>query len=613
MVPWLLLGRVVTQGGVLKINGVLQPYKSIKALKLDDIPKFMVITGVNGAGKSQFLEMLRDQFLPARSKGKKEHFELEDCSFTDEEVKYIRSDFPLNSGNYQQLQSLQGPLEQTWLYIIKGGKNHTEEDKLRAHKATFPGFLRSNALPEILSNLEKTTGKPPHDLSYNEFITAIDYDFVLQGKQDITNEITQLFLSYHFRFLDLKSKDTPEDQIQSQLSKAPWAILNEILESTTLGYKCSDPSSISFLGKYRAELIAADGTVVQIADLSSGEKTLLTSLLWLYASENFSVFHKLLLLDEPDAHLHPQLTKDFLRVINDILVEKYETRVIMTTHSPSTVALTPNKSLYYMQKVTSENRIVKQPKSECIKNLLQGVHSITIIPEHKKQIFTESQFDALVYEKLYSYFLENLKKEIFLSFISSGIKGSGSCEHVIETTQSLRNAGNTFTFGIVDWDLKNKSESGVFVPGNGKRYSIENFVYDPLYVYIYAVLENKVDDFITADIPVYDLHRIPDLKVEILQEVSLKTEKLIFGNELKEDQLLDSVRISGFNIQISENLQKIQGHEYEELLKNRFPALFKKYHNNGEMLVRVTEKAIQPFFQFFTKEYLDLMIQIQDS
>lgn len=55
-----------------------------------------------------------------------------------------------------------------------------------------------------------------------------------------------------------------------------------------------------------------------------------------------------------DAHLHPSMTVQFLDVISEVLVRKHGVRVIMTTHSPSTVALAPEGAIFQMERGGAE-------------------------------------------------------------------------------------------------------------------------------------------------------------------------------------------------------------------------------------------------------------------
>jgi recombinational DNA repair ATPase RecF len=46
----------------MNIELISASYKSIKSLKWDDIPEFVVVTGKNGSGKTQLLELLNYHF-----------------------------------------------------------------------------------------------------------------------------------------------------------------------------------------------------------------------------------------------------------------------------------------------------------------------------------------------------------------------------------------------------------------------------------------------------------------------------------------------------------------------------------------------------------------------
>lgn len=96
----------------------------------------------------------------------------------------------------------------------------------------------------------------------------------------------------------------------------------------------------------------------------------------LFNSSNHGKFPQLMLFDEPDAHLHPSLTDVFLDVIQRVLIKKHRVKVIISTHSPSTVALAPDSSIYVMDKTLGYP--VKQDKSTALKILSNGLASMSI-------------------------------------------------------------------------------------------------------------------------------------------------------------------------------------------------------------------------------------------
>jgi predicted ATP-dependent endonuclease of OLD family len=67
-----------------------------------------------------------------------------------------------------------------------------------------------------------------------------------------------------------------------------------------------------------------------LAELSSGEQAFLAII---FTLRGYGLMDGLLIIDEPEQHLHPQMQEKMLEMIQDI-AEKYRLQVIMSTHSP---------------------------------------------------------------------------------------------------------------------------------------------------------------------------------------------------------------------------------------------------------------------------------------
>ena len=117
--------------------------------------------------------------------------------------------------------------------------------------------------------------------------------------------------------------------------------------------------------------------------MSSGEKVLISLVFYLYSSQEKNVFPKLLLLDEPNAHLHPTMTQQFLNVVKNVLVDKFNVRVIMTTHSPSYLDNYNPQTETIRQTVTFTNDIklqypiwiIKRRGKTLLNEVYQGIFS----------------------------------------------------------------------------------------------------------------------------------------------------------------------------------------------------------------------------------------------
>ncbi len=86
--------------------------------------------------------------------------------------------------------------------------------------------------------------------------------------------------------------------------------------------------------------------------LSTGEKTLLSKVLFLYFKD---YKEKIILIDEPETSLHPSWQNHILKIYENF-AKKYDSQVIIATHSPQIIGSAKNESLRILNK-TKEGRI----------------------------------------------------------------------------------------------------------------------------------------------------------------------------------------------------------------------------------------------------------------
>ena len=189
-----------------------------------------------------------------------------------------------------------------------------------------------------------------------------------------------------------------DEEFVAKFGRKPWEITNEILQNAGLRYQFNHPHG-PFDAPFTLRLVDENlGVEAKTQDLSSGEKILLSIALLLHQSgttTGLAALPKLLLLDEIDAPLHPSFTRVLIQTLNETLVQECGIKVIMTTHSPSTVAMAPEDSLY---EITRDPRaIVKCSKSHAIRGLTSGF--ISVAPS-SVVVITESTFDADIYSKI---------------------------------------------------------------------------------------------------------------------------------------------------------------------------------------------------------------------
>jgi energy-coupling factor transporter ATP-binding protein EcfA2 len=95
---------------------------------------------------------------------------------------------------------------------------------------------------------------------------------------------------------------------------------------------------------------------VKYKDLSPGERLILHLILIIKDKDNIKIYHpfdtkikQVLLLDEPDSHCEPNLVKNFIDVIRNVLVDELDIQVIMTTHNSTTVFSVHADYLYKLE------------------------------------------------------------------------------------------------------------------------------------------------------------------------------------------------------------------------------------------------------------------------
>jgi hypothetical protein len=143
--------------------------------------------------------------------------------------------------------------------------------------------------------------------------------------------------------------------------------------------------------------------------------------------------------------------------------------------------------------------------------LLEGVPTVSVIADQNRQIFVESQHDANAYTAFYRAILtakdekyrRYLRPDVSLTFISSGAGGSGSCNQVRDVVSALKQ--NPFVGGLIDWDLKNAPSERVLVHGENERFSIENYLFEPLSLASFLLYER-----IELDLPISQITTFPE-------------------------------------------------------------------------------------------------------
>lgn len=401
-------------------------------------------------------------------------------------------------------------------------------------------------------------------------------------------------------------KDDPKRQYLSieefikEYGTPPWEFVNQILEECQLDFRVDFPP-LHETTSYEAKLNKISSKVeMKFQDLSSGEKVLMSFALCLYnaqESRQAKVFPKLLLLDEVDAPLHPSMILSLINTIQNVLVRDKKVAVILTTHSPSTVALAPEDSIYIMN--PSGPKIEKIAKSKALSILTAGVPTLSVSFDGRRQIFVESRVDASLYDLLYQRYKGYLNSERSLVFLevgktddSGGEKNAG-CAQVARLVKELAKGGNQSVLGLVDWDGERQIKDRAHVLSAGIRDGLESLLFDP--VLLAAMIARENGEFARTK----GILNSQESYIDLLNSDEARWQAVV--NHLQ-DMVLNGTTLSGHTIKIKylngmalkirEEYLHLDDHKLEGIIIGLFGFLKPKNNRAGALMQNVVETVL---------------------
>ncbi len=590
-----------------------------------------VLIGKNGSGKTRILESIREQLTSVEIDGQK-------LQRTDIVLIESASLIPNLGTVYNDTQFQQKITSTLQLYDRIKATLDKPYDSSRAQSHGRGGnkdALDPESLHMLCQSIAKKTNKPAPELSHEDII--LHYEEPSRNVLGIQN-ISTIFNNHIKRknnnqYNEWKCKEKGADvqywsdeEFLQKFGDKPWVRANKILDDTFDGkFEFNIPDELSQSYTYQAKLIQKyNGQAVTVGNLSSGEKTLLWLALTLfnlqYYESDLVKPPKLLLIDEPDAFLHPKMVDKMYKAF-DSFVNIFKSNVVITTHSPTTAALAPAKNLYLVQ----DNAIENIEQDRAISELLDGVTQMSITATNRRQVYVESFYDADIYQALYNTIAPRsdvVDAKISLSFVSSGpkipvqfvkdkvrqlleihddklldefvsgINGSGSCEYVIGQVQALSDSGNKTVRGVIDWDKKNTSSCLISVFAENHAYSVENICLDPISILLLLHIDHPTT---------YTMPFICGKEVDwenwindaALLQVSVdKYLKKILLRDNNKDVVLSY--LSGVKLDSDKEYLQLNGHDLEKLVREKYPQLnaYARKGKDGELKSTIVTRSM---------------------
>lgn len=411
----------------------------------NDIPPFAVITGVNGVGKTQLLEAIRGRGNKVNNRGNSISIFREIASpsgpvnliFSEDTtqnglsinglIEYVNSSdqrlVTLRNLD-QQIASYQS-LINSWRLRYSKSTDRVERLQLEGNIKGYEDNIRNiqnqklhvqiYAYEEELNRIARKLGKAIEELTEDEIrLLAIDNFESLTTVDELSRFIANENLRYMRRVTYLAETHQDQERESIVAQERPYQTINRIFRQYGFDYfDMLNPFPID--GKLNGEIRfqGKEGEIVDYNSLSSGEQAIVQFVIWSYGQDFRGNRLNTMVLDEPDAHLHPSMCKMMVEIFSEMSAKKEVggggIRIIITTHSPSTVAFTPEGSLFVMQREADNKRVIRPTTCEdAVEVLSDGIFTFsramsnfTMLSTSPKQnlVFVEGKTDVCHFTK----------------------------------------------------------------------------------------------------------------------------------------------------------------------------------------------------------------------
>jgi predicted ATPase len=529
------------------------------------LPNFVVITGRNGAGKTHLLQAILAQKVTVDKKPKS----IQLVNSID--MRTLSNVYPNSSARAQRLVDA----------LSIADENRYDEGDKKERFAKILGVTR-----EALVDAEHVVGRPVRNWTHDELLLYIpndvnvsDYGYfsVLDLFSDYNTLLSRNdYYGYRVEKFGTNDPVLSTADFERIHGPRPWDLLNSVLDSIGLPYRYEAPHhDVQPLQNEPSLVHKVTGVKIPASDLSSGEVALLKLAAATYVGNKIGGHdsQRLMLFDEPDSALHPSMARAMLSVLQDILVKQQNMLVIITTHSPTTVAMSPESALYTMAPNTKP-RLIKAARSHAIAALLYGIPSLSVESEERRTVIVEGDSDVTRYGKIASLLTQVLPADRSLVFVSAGGKtATGGRSSVVRLVTALRQEGNSRVYGLVDRDEHAGDESPTILV-NTERYTLENFILDPLTIAM--ALLRDYDRDLADSIPGLNYVRRSDEEPGMRQRLVDYVSSQVFPTNEGQIPVLKTIAyLGGFSVSLPEAWLDTKGHELADLIQSTFTQLKK--------------------------------------
>lgn len=432
------------------------PHLSIEQFQPIEIPNFVVLTWTNWSWKSHLLEAIVNKKVVIEGLENwkivyfnYENFRLEnETTFNAQQISaerenawnYFQKNIKPNISSYKNsnlstsyvaLKEISKEKNKSlWFITDTEINNPSFYNELLTYKQNINDFFwssnyRDNQQAQAIFTLIKDIDFSVDEIRQEDFLSL--YRPFYFKSDFLPQQLGKVIWDYYVRLRDNEFNDfenkthgksypvLSEEEFIKKYWEKPWDIINNILHKfDNLEYRVNSPEWLDIRYNFQLKLQHTKKNLeIDFGHLSSGERVLMALVASVYKSLSDNHFPDILLLDEIDASLHPSMIKNLLEVIRDVFLS-YNIKIILVTHSPTTVAIAEEDSIFIMHR-SGENRIEKKNRNEALEiltewfvTLEEGIKVFDQVAKTNISIITEWKNNSLIKKALELFWINNV-------------------------------------------------------------------------------------------------------------------------------------------------------------------------------------------------------------